>query len=97
MPTAYRTPAQPRTLRQPPVVPLAALRKSHGMTQPAVIERIKDDSGRTYTVGALSALEKGHRGASVQFLTDVAAVFGLTPDDLWTSYTPRAKEKGESA
>jgi transcriptional regulator with XRE-family HTH domain len=78
---------------QPPVAALAALRKSHGMTQPDVIARIKDAAGRTYTVGALSALEKGHRGASVQFLSDVAAVFGLEADDLWTSYKLRDKDR----
>lgn len=82
---------------QAPAVPLAALRKSHDMTQPDVLARIKDDTGRTYSVGALSAVEKGHRGASVQFLTDLAAVFGLEPGDLWTSYEPRAKDKETAA
>jgi len=86
-----------RPKRQPPVVPLAALRKSHGLTQPDVLARIKDESGRTYTVGALSALEGGHRGASEHFLQDIAAVFGLEPADLWTDYTPRAQAGTEEA
>lgn len=81
---------------QVPVIPLVALRKSHGLKQPEVVARIEEATGRKYTVGALSALETGHRGASVQFLTDIAAVFGLDPEDLWTSYEPRLKDKEES-
>lgn len=86
-----------RPKRQPPVAPLAALRKSHGLTQPDVVARIKDETGRAYTVGALSALEGGHRGASVQFLTDVALVFGLSVGDLWTEYAPRHQAGTEDA
>jgi transcriptional regulator with XRE-family HTH domain len=82
---------------QPPVAALAVLRRSHAMTQPDVVARIKEATGRIYTVGALSALEGGHRGGSAQFLTDVAAVFGLEADDLWTSYVPRIKDKEAAA
>jgi transcriptional regulator with XRE-family HTH domain len=82
---------QQRPKRQPPVVPLAALRKSHGLTQPEVLARVKDATGRAYTVGALSALEKGHRGGSEQFLEDIAGVFGLEAVELWTDYAPRAQ------
>lgn len=83
-----------RPRRQPPVVPLAALRKSHGLTQPEVLARVKEATSRAYTVGALSALEKGHRGGSEQFLEDLAGVFGLDGADLWTDYTPRAQGSG---
>lgn len=74
---------------QPPAVPLAALRKSHGLKQPEVLARIAEMTGRKYTVGALSAVENGLRGISAQFLDDIAAVYGLDADDLWTTYTPR--------
>lgn len=88
MPTAtYRKPVPI------PVVSLPSLRKSHGMTQPEVVARIQDETGRKWTVGALSAVETGQRGASVQFLTDLAAVFGLEVADIWTTYEPRAKDK----
>lgn len=75
---------------QPPVAPLAALRRSHGLTFPQLIARIEERTGHTYTKGALSGLENGHRGASTQLLEDVAAAYGLTVDDLWVAYAPRA-------
>lgn len=86
-----------RPKRQPPVVPLACLRKSHGLTQPDVLARIEEASGRKYTVGALSALEGGHRGGSEQFLSDIAAVYGLEVVDLWTDYVPRAQASEDAA
>jgi len=82
---------------QPPAVALAVLRRSHGLTQPDVLARIKDETGRAYTVGALSALESGHRGGSDQFLADIAGVFGLDAADLWTTYEPRAARDEDAA
>ena len=79
---------------QAPAVGLSALRRSHGLTQADVLDRIADTTGRRHTVGALSALEGGHRGGSAQFLADIAAVFGLDAADIWTTYEPRAQAAG---
>jgi transcriptional regulator with XRE-family HTH domain len=81
----------------PPVVPLPALRKSHGLTLGDVLTRIEENRGRRYTPGALSAVENGHRGASQQFLEDIAEVYGLEPHDLWTGYAPRNQRNAEDA
>ena len=82
MPQTYE---QQRPRRQPPGVGLAALRRSHGITLQTVVDRISDATGRRYTVGAISAIELGHRGASAQMLDDIASVFGLEAADFVTT------------
>lgn len=89
--------ANQRPKLQPPAVLLPILRKSHNLTQPEVLDRIHENTGRTYTVGALSAVETGHRGASAQMLADIAEVFGLDAADLFTTYEPRAARLEASA
>lgn len=81
-----------RPKKQPPMIGLSALRRSHHMTLAQLIERITEDTGRVYTAGAISAVENGHRGASDRMLADLAGVFGLDADDLTTDYAPRRRD-----
>lgn len=78
-----------RMKRTPPHVSVRHLRDAVGLTLDALAERIEEETGRTYTRGALSAIELGHRGASTQALTDIAMAFGIPADALRTDYVPR--------
>lgn len=44
---------------------------------------------KAVTRGAISAIESGLRGASVQMLDAIAVAYGLEPGDLTTDYAPR--------
>lgn len=85
-----------RARRTPPHVPLRELRTAVGITIDDLIARIDDTSGLKVTRGALSALENGHRGASVELLRAIALAYGLREDAISTDYTPRAS-RGEAA
>ena len=95
--------AEPKNRRQvtPPHIPLRALRIRLGFKQAEVCEQVSLILGESFTVSALSLIEKGHRGASAEVLTAIQTALGLGPDDLVTDYTPshsrRRKAEGEAA
>ncbi len=72
----------------PPLVPLRALRGALGLTQDAVCEKVSALTDKSFTKGALSAIENGHRGASVDTLTALEVALGLEAGSLVVDYTP---------
>jgi transcriptional regulator with XRE-family HTH domain len=91
MPTKYE--AQ-RTKRTPPHVSLADLRAAVGLTLDEVATRMAQEFPEmpTPSRGALSAIENGHRGASVQMLSALCAAYGLRNGAITTNYEPRTRE-----
>lgn len=79
----------PRTRKTPPHIALGDLRAAVGLTLDQVIERLKQETGREYTRGAISAIENGHRGASAQLLQALCAAYGLRTGAIVTDYQPR--------
>ena len=75
----------------PPHVSLADLRAATGLTIDAVLARLHETTGRAYTRGAISAIENGHRGASIELLDALAVAYGLRPGAVTTAYEPRAR------
>ena len=73
---------------EPPSVPLVAVRNALGLTQTEVCAEVSRLLGHTYTKGALSALENGHRGASAETLRAIEVALGLRDGDIETSWTP---------
>lgn len=82
---------------QPPSASIGALRNAKGLTLDAVCERVTEALGRTYSRGALSALENGHRGASAEIIAALEVALDLRAGDLFTTYEPttntRRKDK----
>lgn len=84
---------QQRAKRTPPHIPLAALRAAVGLTLDQVCERITQEFPElSPTRGAISAIEHGHRGASVQMLEALCAAYGLPSGAITTDYLPRERE-----
>lgn len=71
-----------------PIVSLAAVRGSHRLTQDAVAEGVAAITNKSFTKGALSAIETGHRGASAETLRALETVLNLPGGSLQVSYTP---------
>ncbi len=63
----------------PPAATLGQLRKAQGLTQPEVLERYEIATGKTLTVGALSGIENGLRGASEEVLSGLEVALNLKP------------------
>lgn len=78
-----------RPRRNPPHIPLGELRSAVGLTIDAVLVRLKEQTGRTYTRGHISAIENGHRGASADLLVELAIAYGIRPGSIKTDYQPR--------
>lgn len=78
-----------RPKQTPPHASLRDIRNALGLTLDQVIERIQEETGRSYTRGAISAIENGHRGASTQALADITLALGLREGALVTTYQPR--------
>ncbi|MFA7267204.1 MAG: helix-turn-helix transcriptional regulator [Candidatus Nanopelagicales bacterium] len=76
---------------EPPWVGLAALRKALGLTLDDVAGRMAEETGRTYTRGAISAIERGHRGVSEDTRKAIALAYGLDESDVEVSYRPRER------
>lgn len=72
----------------PPHVGLAALRKSHKMTQAAVAEQVAAITDEDFYSGSLSLIEGGHRGASEPVLRALEQIFGLETGSLLVDYEP---------
>lgn len=79
-----------RGKRNPPHVPLAALRAALGLTVETVLDRVEEETGKRPSRGTISAIENGHRGASVQMLAAFEIAYGLPDGSITTDYEPRA-------
>lgn len=89
-----------RPKKQPPMVPIRALRIALGMTQEEVCEKVTVITDETYTKGALSGLELGHRGVSAKTLAALEVVYKMPAGSLVTNYEPshgRRKVEGSAA
>ncbi|WP_207558472.1 helix-turn-helix transcriptional regulator [Mycobacteroides abscessus] len=75
-----------------PVVSLAVLRKSLNITLQAVCDHINDndESEKPNRVerGTISAIENGHRGASVEMLAAIADALKIPVEAIQTDYVP---------
>lgn len=84
----------------PPHLGLAALRKSHRLTQAQVAEQVAAIIDKEFRGTSLSLIEGGHRGASAEVLRALEQVFGLADGDLSVTYEPshdRRKREGRAA
>lgn len=79
----------------PPHVPIAGVRRLLGLKQAEVCHKVEAILGKSFTVGALSAIEKGHRGASAEVLAAITTALGLHAGDLVTDYTPSHTRRGD--
>lgn len=83
---------------QAPLVPLSALRASLGLTQAEVCKGVEAITDKTFTKGALSAVENGHRGASAETLAALEVVLRLPSGSLVVNYAPgHDRRKSEDA
>lgn len=88
-PTKYERQVPARRVT-PPHVSLKSLRRACGLTIDELAARVETTTGRKApSRGALSAIENGVRGASGQLLADIAAAYGLAPEEITTTYLPR--------
>lgn len=71
-----------------PVIALADLRASHGLTQDAVCQSVIAITNESFTKGALSAIENGHRGASARTLAALETALRLSPGSIVVDYEP---------
>lgn len=74
-----------------PYIPLAVLRKKMQLTLTAVAARIFEETGVQTDRGTLSAIENGHRGASVEMIEALANAYGIDPIFIDTQYVPRRR------
>lgn len=83
----------------PPVVSVGVLRKAKGLTLQAVCDFINAEYVFPKPVerGTISAIELGHRGASVQMLRAYADALGISTADIDTAYEPRQRRERRSA
>lgn len=88
--TDTRTGAAKRPERTEPHIPLSALRAALGLTVETVLDRLQEETGKRPSRGTISAIENGHRGASVQMLAALEIAYGLPEGSITTSYAPRA-------
>lgn len=88
-------PKDQRPKVRPPMIGLAALRKSHKMSQVEVATQVAALIDQpTYDGGSLSLLEGGHRGASEPVLRALEQVFGLETGSLTVDYAPSHSRRG---
>lgn len=79
-----------RQAKVPPHVPIKYVRLAANLSIDAVIDRIRKETGRLYTRGAISAIENGHRGASSEILEALEIAYELPVGSITTTYIPRA-------
>lgn len=65
---------------------LPAIRAALKLTQTAVCERVSATTGKTFTKGALSAVELGHRGASAETIAALETALSMPPGSLVVNY-----------
>lgn len=78
-----------RAPKNVPHVSLGDLRAASGKTLEQVCELASEVLPKPLTRGALSAIENGHRGASVQVLRSLEVAYGLRVGAIVTDYEPR--------
>lgn len=95
---AHRTypKAAEREQRTAPHAPLKEIRAALGLTMDQVIERMAEHDV-ALTRASLSAIEHGHRGASVDTLRALSLALGMGPDALTVDYTPRERREVSAA
>lgn len=76
---------------------LGDMRAAAGLTLDEVCERMTEVTGKALTRGALSAIERGHRGASRQTLDALAFAYGLRAGAISTDYEPRSRAEAVTA
>lgn len=77
-------PAKKVAPKTPPMVSLRALRKAHGLTYPALAERITEQ-GVSVDPDHLNAVELGQCGASTELLAAWARAYNMHPLDIKTA------------
>lgn len=82
-----------RSRVQPPLVPLGALRGALGLRLDDVCQQVAAITSKTFTKGALSAIENGHRGASAETLRALEIALRLPPNSLVVDYEPSARRR----
>ncbi|QDF16215.1 helix-turn-helix DNA binding domain protein [Gordonia phage Malachai] len=87
--TQTRRYTRQRNPKVPPHISLGVLRRVSGLKLDDVCDQIEDITGDRPTKGALSAIENGHRGASLELIAALEMVYGLHPGDITTNYVPR--------
>lgn len=92
--TKYRNQRKPVSI---PVVPLVVARKLANKTLQDVCDHINDEFEFPKKVerGTISAIENGHRGASVEMLIAIASALSISADDINTQYEPRRSRQGK--
>jgi transcriptional regulator with XRE-family HTH domain len=88
-PSAKQRYDRQRAAKTPPHVSLGMVRLVAGIKINDLIERIAENTGKRYTVGAISAVENGHRGASIELLRALEGAYGLPEGAISTQYEPR--------
>jgi transcriptional regulator with XRE-family HTH domain len=78
-----------RKAKLPPRVPIKFIRLAAHLSIDAVIARIHQHTGRTYSRGSISAIENGHRGASSEILEALEVAYSLPLGSISTDYVPR--------
>lgn len=73
----------------PPHISVGVLRKALRLTLEDVADRVEEITNDRPTKGALSAIENGHRGASVQLLSALEQAYDLPAGSITTTYRPR--------
>lgn len=74
-----------------PVVSTAVLRKALDKTLQDVCDYLLAEYGMKVERGTISAIENGHRGASIQMLTAYADALGVPASVIDTQYEPRRR------
>lgn len=84
-----------RARRVPPHVSLATLRLVSGMNGEQVCARVTEflEIDKPFTRGALSAIENGHRGASLDVLSALEFAYEIPVGSIVTNYLPRSREQ----
>ena len=90
MTQATAKPIPRRGAKVPPRVPIKYIRLAANLSIDAVIARIHQQTGRTYSRGSISAIENGHRGASSEVLRALELAYRLPLGSITTEYVPRA-------
>ena len=80
---------QQRPPKTAPHVRLGDLRQASGKTLEQVCAAASEVLPTPLTRGALSAIENGHRGASLQVLRALEVAYGLRSGAIVTDYQPR--------
>lgn len=95
-PSAKQRYDRQRAAKTPPHVSLKFIRFVAGIKIDELISRMEEATGKRYTVGAISAVENGHRGASVELLRALEGAYGLPEGSITTQYEPRRASDSEA-